>query len=94
MRNSHPSPGLPRPDAAQQAAPGGHADKLGAFRQRWSGGQGCLRAMACAVSASLLLLSGCAPLDARKDAKYLDKIYEADRPVYGRCAPYRAFPTR
>jgi len=40
-----------------------------------------MRAIACAVSASIVLLSGCAPLDARKDAKYLDKVYAADRPV-------------
>nr|WP_234637363.1 DUF4384 domain-containing protein [Delftia tsuruhatensis] len=81
MCNSLSSPGLPRPDAVPQPACGGHARTHGAFRQRWTGRQGCLRVIACAVSAGLLLLSGCAPLDARKDAKYLEKVYAADRPV-------------
>ena len=40
-----------------------------------------MRVVASAVSASIVLLSGCAPLDARKDSKYLEKVYAADRPV-------------
>lgn len=82
MRNRLLSPGLPRLGAAAlRPACGGHADNPENSRRRWLDGQACKRLVAGTVAAALLALSGCAPLDARKDAKYMDQAYAADRPV-------------
>jgi hypothetical protein len=71
MRTSPTSPGLSRPEAARPAAGDG-------LYRRSRG----MRAMAGALAAAMVLLSGCTtPLDARKDANYLGQAYMADRPA-------------